>query len=498
MGHGRMGHGGISRDGVGWARVSRPLLILILATTLVRLAFGAAIGLGVDESYMVASGRVLSFGYFDHPPAAWWLSWGAAHLFGSEAPIVVRLPFILLFALTTWLMARLGEAVVDRRAGFWAALTLNLSPVFGITSGGWVLPDGPLDCALTGAALCLVHALEDRDGWRWWAGAGICAGLALFSKYSAILTIVGAALFLIADPLHRAWLRRWQPWLAALLALLIFSPVVIWNAQHDWASIAFQGARAGGLRFRPLLPFSTLAGEALFVLPWFWVPMVWLGLRALRSGWRDRLLAFLAAPPIVLFAAVSAWSSRRVLYHWAAPGYLMLFPLFGRWVAASWDRRAVRAMIVGTAALCLTAVVVIGGDIRLDWLGPVMPAKDPTAEGMDWTALRGTLAARGLLKPGTVVGVPNWRDAGKIAYGLGPDVPVICLNQDSRQFGFAMPATRWKGATILLLSVGRTPGSMDALFSRVEPLPSVAITLRGRTVKTIAVARGFGLRPEGL
>src|SRR5215468_8917570 len=77
---------------------------LIVVTTALRLAFGASLGLGVDESYMVATGRVLSIGYFDHPPAAWWLSLGAAHLFGTEAALVVRLPFIALFALSTWLM----------------------------------------------------------------------------------------------------------------------------------------------------------------------------------------------------------------------------------------------------------------------------------------------------------------------------------------------------------------------------------------------------------
>ena len=82
---------------------------------------------------------------------------GGHALFGSEAPIVARLPFILLFALTTWLMALLGREIGGQRAGFWAALTLNLSPVFGITSGTWVLPDGPLDCALAGAALCLTR-----------------------------------------------------------------------------------------------------------------------------------------------------------------------------------------------------------------------------------------------------------------------------------------------------------------------------------------------------
>src|SRR3954451_10877079 len=94
-----------------------PIVLLVGTTTLIRILFAATTGLGVDESYMVAAGRVLSLGYFDHPPASWWLSWGAAHLFGSEHPVVVRLPFIALFALSTWLMYRLGAAVADARAG---------------------------------------------------------------------------------------------------------------------------------------------------------------------------------------------------------------------------------------------------------------------------------------------------------------------------------------------------------------------------------------------
>ena len=199
-------------------RVS-PIAVLILSTTLVRLAFAATTGLGVDESYMVAAGRVLSLGYFDHPPASWWLSWGAAHLFGSEAPVVVRLPFILLFALSQVLMYRIGCRVADLRAGFWAVVALNLSPVFGVTTGTWVLPDGPLDAALLGAALCLLHALADQRGaLRWWAGAGVCAGLALFSKYTAVLTIGGAFLYLVFSRRDRVWLKRPGPYLAVVLA----------------------------------------------------------------------------------------------------------------------------------------------------------------------------------------------------------------------------------------------------------------------------------------
>ncbi|MBO0712717.1 MAG: glycosyltransferase family 39 protein, partial [Acetobacteraceae bacterium] len=118
------------------------VLVLILATTLVRVAAGWLMGLGVDESYVVAAGRTLHWGYFDHPPAVWWLSWAAAHLTGTDAAPIVRLPFIALFALSTWLMFRLTATLYGARAGLWAAIGVNLAPVFAVTTGGWVLPDG--------------------------------------------------------------------------------------------------------------------------------------------------------------------------------------------------------------------------------------------------------------------------------------------------------------------------------------------------------------------
>jgi 4-amino-4-deoxy-L-arabinose transferase-like glycosyltransferase len=458
-----------------------------LATAL-RLGFGAALGLGVDESYMVASGRVLSLGYFDHPPASWWLSWGAAHLFGSEAPIFVRLPFIGLFALSSWLMYRLG--------GFWAALLLNLSPVFGVTTGTWVLPDGPLDCALLGAALCLIRGLE-RGAWRWWFGAGLCAGLALLSKYTAVLTLAGAAGFLLTSPRHRRLLAGSKPWLALAVALLVFSPVLVWNAQHGWASFAFQGGRAEGLRFQPLAPLATLGGEALFVLPWIWAPMMAVWIAQLRRGpaeWRSWLLCWLAAPPIVGFALISAWSGQRVLFHWAAPGYLMLFPLLGKAVAERIDQVPVRRLVWGTAGFVVLAVVVVATQVRFDWL-PLAEfvRRDPDIEAVDWTSLRAELA----LKPGSLVGVPNWRDAGKIAYALGPDVTTICLNPDARQFGYAVSAEHLVGHDMLILAPehgDRVPQEFGSVFDAIEPLAPVAVRHAGRTLFSVAVFRASGLR----
>jgi hypothetical protein len=505
-----------------------PIANLILLTTLIRLAFAATTGLGVDESYMIAAGREFAIGYFDHPPISWWLSHGAAVLFGTETQVVVRLPFILLFALSQWLVFLLGRRIGGERAGFWAAVALNLSPVFGLTTGTWVLPDGPLDASLLGAAFSLMRALPgasvDRSSrlssrldpgerghgaanfneggsFGWWVAAGLCAGIALLSKYSAILTIGGAFLYLLTSPAHRRWLLRPGPYAAVLVALAVFSPVLIWNASHGWASFAFQGDRAVGLRFQPFAPLATLGGEALFVLPWIWLPMMALLIQAFGRGvsWHRRLLAWLAVPPIVLFALISLWSRQRILFHWAAPGYLMLFPLVGQAIAerasAPWLRRTVNA----TAALLLGAMLVIATQIQFDWLGAGLAPllhKDPTAEGLDWRSVQVDLASRGLLPPGAIAAAFNWRDAGKFGYALGPDVTMLCLSSDAREFGFAHPPAKEDGKTVLLLTLDPPSRAMAVAapwFASVDTLPATSIRLHGRVLAPVTVLVGHGL-----
>ena len=380
---------------------TRWVLLLILGSLLLRLGFAALLGLGIDESYMVAAGRQLQLSYFDHPPAAWWISWAAIHLFGGNAPAGVRLPFILLFAVSTWLMYRLTSRLYSPRAGLWAAVTLNLSPVFTITTGSWVLPDGPLDCALLAAVLCLTHALQaGRHARAWWLAAGAAAGAAMFSKYLAGLTLLGALIFLVSHPVQRRWLRCPDPWLAGLVAVAAFLPVILWNAEHNWISFFFQGDRALARHWHPFAPLVVLGGEALFVLPWIWLPMMVLLVGALRRGRAEAgewLLCCLAVPPILLFTVVSLWSP-RVLFHWAAPGYLMLFPMLGRQIAV-WldqDRPFVRPALRATAALFLAAGVLVASDVIRPWIPRALGADALRIQAASWRPLAAALDRRGL------------------------------------------------------------------------------------------------------
>ena len=53
---------------------------------------------------MVAAAHEFDASYFDHPLASWWLELGARALTGPVTPIVVRLPFVVLSGVTSWLI----------------------------------------------------------------------------------------------------------------------------------------------------------------------------------------------------------------------------------------------------------------------------------------------------------------------------------------------------------------------------------------------------------
>jgi 4-amino-4-deoxy-L-arabinose transferase-like glycosyltransferase len=475
-------------DRAEWRAADRAVVAIILVATAVRLAFAGAIGLGIDESYMVAAGRTLGWSYFDHPPLSWWLARGAALAVFSEAPFVVRLPFVVLFAFTTWFVYRLTALLYRPRAGVWAAAALTLAPMLGVTSATWVLPDGPLDFALAGFALASAHAVLGRSArpLGWWLVAGVCAGLAVMSKYSAVLTLAGLPLFLLTSPRHRHWLLRPHPWLALGVALVVALPLIVWILQNGAASLGFQGGRAAVETFRPWGPFAVLAGAAVFLLPWIFAGLALALVGLVRRGRRDPVSWFLlclALPAIALFSIVALWSDKLPLFHWAAPGYLMLFPALGDLLDRNRDARWLRPTAIATASLVVAGLVVVSLEVRTGVLSRLVPAlarEQPGLQAVDWTALRDDLRRRGLLgRPDLVVAAPQWHATGKVDYALGGALPVFCLCADARQYGVVHPAQAYRGSDVLIVL---PPGSRRDplvqyadLFATIEPAGTVDV-----------------------
>jgi hypothetical protein len=495
-------------------RISSSTLVwlVIAAGVLLRLAASHFVGLGTDESYTVAVARDLQLSYFDHPPAQYWLVHAIAPLVGYGRGS--RWPFILAFAASSWLMYALTRRLFGARAGLWAVLALSLSAFFTLPAASWVLPDGPLILGLLGAAASLARIwfpAEDEAPrpWRDWLLAGFWIGIAALSKYQAALFGAGLLLAMATVPARRPWFSRPPPYAGALVTLAILSPVAIWNAQHHWASFAFQAGRGAPTHgVHPLGPIIAVLAQMALILPWIFVPLAlaaWEAARAGRADERRWFLLLLAAPTIFLFTLIPLVGSLG-LPHWPMPGWLLLFPLLGERLARAettkrWRRTwliasAVLLVVLGTAAAFDADTGVLGAD-----LPKLFKRGDPTAESIAWTGVRAELARRDELgPPAPVIVAAQWNEAGKLAGALGDVARVEVFSPDPREFGLHPGNAGAVGQDVLII------GRLEALKRRLPALAGyfrsvaweapIAIGREGRPEILIGVVRARGqLRP---
>jgi len=479
-----------------------------------RLCMGFALGISVDESYAVVMSRHFSLSYYDHPPLLFWIPGLVARMARSEDQFFVRLPFILMFMGTTWALYRVGSVLFGERAGLWSAVALNLTLFFTLNAAGLVLPDGPLLFFSAGAVffLCRVTVGSAREATGPscsafsslfnWLGFGLFSGLSLLAKYHGGFLILGAFVFLVSSRRHRGWLKRKEPYLAGALAAVVFLPVLVWNASHNWASFRFQMGRAAPLEEGQGTPFlDSIAGQIAWMQPWIWLPMVVVLAQALRRGPKDSarwLLACLATGPIVLFTLFTLLGSRG-LPHWQAPGYFMLLPLLGASIAARLDRGDpwARLWVRGSPIALGVILVVLVTHARTGWLEDLAPSLlskgDPTRDLLQWRELPVRLREWGYPKPGLEMAAVNWADAAKVAYVLGPAVTVFCVGDDPRGFHYE-GAPSLIGRDVLLI-ISRRPGpeplvKYSPYFDRLQAVGTLPVLRHGREEIAVSVYLG--------
>ena len=420
----------------------------------------------------------------------------------------LRLGFILLFAGSTWLMARLTTRFYGEKAGLLAALALSASGYFGIAVAAIAQPDGPLLFFWLLTLDRLAAALDDPDRLAPWLGLGAAWGGAMLSKYHAVLLPVGALLHIVCWPQARQSLRKPGPYIAAAIGLILFSPVIAWNATHGWASFAFQGGRATvshQLRLDQL--GATLGTEALFLFPWLWVVMlgllarlIWRGPRAWTKG--ESFLIWQALPALVLFHAIAA--QRWIMPYWPLFGFIALMPLLGR----AWEKRletnpashrrriaAIALFPVSLAAL-LSAQADLGllEDSQGRLLGTIAPKHDPSANLFCWNEVASELERRGLLsEPRTFLFTDSWDQSAGLALATRGKAPVTCYHVEPRSYSFWSRPEDWVGRDGIFVESVRIPGvrsNYRPFFARYESIGTVPIFRRGVLVREVYLYRG--------
>jgi 4-amino-4-deoxy-L-arabinose transferase-like glycosyltransferase len=443
------------------------LLLLGLARMALHLLTDNQYGFHRDELATLDDARALAWGFVAYPPLTPFVARVALDLFG---PSLVGLRLFSAAAQCA-AMVLTGLMVRDLGGGRWsqvvAALAAGSAPLSLIQGAlfqyvsfdylWWVL-----------IACCSLRLLKTDNG-RWWLAIGAVAGLGLLTRYTIGALLAGLAVG-VATTRWRWITGRWL-WAGAALALVVWLPNLVWQAQHEFVSLAFLNtihARDVSIgRTQGYLPEQLFVSTNPLTVP-LWVLGLWLYLYS-AAGRRYRLLGFLYVVPFLLL-----WLTQGRSYY-LGPAYPVLIAggsvVAERWLAA---QGALLARAGRTAvAIGLVLAWAIGAALSL----PIAPVNsrlwnvtssvnDNFVEEIGWPDLVETVASIYAGLPATTTGIlaGNYGEAGAIdLYGPAYELPQAISGADSYWYrGYPDPPPE------KLIVLGYAAGELSRLFATCD------------------------------
>lgn len=336
-------------------------VLLLIGTAAFHLWYIAsgALDLAPDEAHYWEWSRRLDWSYYSKGPLVAYFIAAFTRL-GASTDFFVRLPAVLLSLGTGILVYRLArELFASERAAFLAVLACSANPLF---SAGSILMtiDAPMAFFWTLAAYGTWKAVrsDPSAASRWWVVVGLALGCGVLSKYTMLLIVPCLGAYLCISPRARPCLMKPAPSLALCIAVVLCTPILVWNAQHEWVSFRHVGALAGlaaagsaeEARFTAKTFFEFLGSQFAVASPVLFVALVVAMITSGRLGLRERrdehlFLFLLAAPPLAFFLLWSIYD--KVEGNWAAPAYLAATIA----LAALWEEQVVRASRIALVLL---------------------------------------------------------------------------------------------------------------------------------------------------
>ncbi len=476
----------------------RLVVITILISILVRLLCAASVPLAFDEALYWRYSKHLAPGFLDHPMMNPLMIRIGTSIFG-DTEFGVRFMSILLGLPATWAVWRAAAILFrDEKIGTTAALFFNLTAV--MTVGSLLATSDEIVVVTTCFLLYFLAKVNETGRGEWWLAVGVAFGLGMFSKYTTLFFAVSIFAWLLLVPERRKWLLSPWPWAGALIALAIFSPVLIWNAEHQWASVVYQSSRMvvhkWSLQYAGELVASQLglATPPLFVLGC--IGLFW-GSQQDGAPRSARILIGAMVWPVVIYFL---WHSlhERVQGNWPEP----IYPAFV--IAAAYAAQSLQgskgslAKWAQWSQRCAAPVgLFLAGAVYVQAIFGVVPMgiKDPTARelGAGWTNLAPQIDAIRARVGAHVVLTTDYTLDSWLAFYLPSRTPVEQVNERIRWANEPTPDSALLRGPAIYVCKNSCP-HLAEIAHKFEAVEYLATLSRERHGVEIARYSIYGLR----
>lgn len=312
-------------------------VVVIIISLIIRSFAAYHIELGNDEVYywLLASNPALS--YFDHPPMfAWFIN---IFSFGLtfDGELFIRLSSLIIFSINTWAIYSIGKEIKNKRTGFIAVLLYQSSLYTFVITGIMIIPDTPLSLfwllAMRSFLIAIARENIGKTELKHMLLGGLYTGLAVLSKYQTLIIWFGVGSYILFY--RREWLKKPQFYIAGIITLISFTPILIWNKTNDWSNLSFQ---TGRLSFygdiKPLFFMREFLGQLVYNNP-INVVIAVIAIASYRKNeflkrYYWKVLLWFGLPLSGAFLFFSLF--RPTLPHWSAPAYFSLMLISAAWI----------------------------------------------------------------------------------------------------------------------------------------------------------------------
>ena len=277
----------------------------------------AALELHPDEAYYWLWSKNLALGYYDHSPmVAYFIK--LTTLF-SDAELFVRFSSLIVTVILSVLIWKFAKELFNETVAAASVVIINSLPLMLIGSL-IITPDTPVFLFWSFAVYFLWKAsVFPSKETKYFYLTGLFFGLALLSKYTAVLFAPCVLCYMIFDK-KLFWFKSKHFYLMFALSFIIFLPVIIWNAQNGWISFSYQlghGLSSAKLHFNYVLEYlgaqCLVAGPFVFFAGFAAVFYIIFRRRdnensfeAVQSVYSKKIFLASFSIPVILFFAVTA------------------------------------------------------------------------------------------------------------------------------------------------------------------------------------------------
>jgi len=480
------------------------LFVFLLSLSLFRIYYiqNGPMDLSPDEAQYWEWSRRLDLSYYSKGPMIAYLIHLGTSLFGDTV-FGIRFMAVLFSGLSSILTYSLGKNMYDEKVGLFSAIIIQIIPLFS-TYGILFTIDSPFIFFWMSSLFLFREAvgqsqISNLKSQKYWISLGLSIGLGLLTKYTMAFFYLCACLFLAVSAEKRRLLLTRGPYIALLISLIVFSPVMLWNAQHDWVTLkhtAGQAHIAQGIQLS-LKSFAEFIGSQFGVITPLLLILMIISVLKLRREQEGPYLFWFSIPVLAFFLLKSIQA--KVQANWALPGYITGIISFSAIYLRRFDTDGKGKKILVSASLIMSLILTSIAHYPqiLD-----LPAElDPASRIQGWQAL-GEEVTRVYEHMSSVNPVFIFSDkyqvSSELAFYVKGHPVTYCINLGRRMNQYDL----WPGfhnlrnydAIFVRIGDKRLPEEVSASFDKVEKKVYTAYTKKHAEIRDYSIFMCYGFK----